>query len=324
MPELLDDDDLDARLNSLGEHPEPVTYKWVRPLSTAADQFIDWLTTDEERFHFGIRPVDAMVRGIGRGEMAYITGKSHSGKTQFLIQAISNNAGRPMIWFTPDEVDVLVLAKLIAVHRGIRADELEQRIKSGDQDAIALVYEVVDESFPQLAIVDETLTLEEMSMALAEARLMWGGAEPAVAVIDFLELLPGHGETSGVRQKSQDVKRWGKQEDVPVLCIHQAKRGDGQRGIAQGIEGMNYSGETEANYVLEVFRKRDGFNPSVAADKQNWQREQNTVTVNVCKNKRPPCHKGMVDLFLEPTCGQIRPLAEAPPQTPFDTKEEPF
>lgn len=333
MPELLDEDDIETRMSrASGTRPPAPHYKYARPLDDAADQYVDWLTSNEERFCFGLRPVDAMIRGIGRGELCYVTGKAHSAKTQFVLAGLANNAGKPMIMFTPDEVDVLILCKLVGISRGVPVEDLENLVRKGDQEAIRLVHDVARNTFKDLIVIDETLDMNEMSVAMAEARLMWGNREPAVAVIDFLELLPGAGETAGVRQKSQDIKRWVKAEDVPGVCIHQAKRGDGQRGKAQGIEGMNYAGETEANYVIEVYRKRDGYSSTMAGQRADWNRQRDTVTVNVVKNKRPPCHKGEVDLWLEPTCGQIRQMSEAPPQTPFDQPdliptlnlEEPF
>jgi hypothetical protein len=103
------------------------------------------------------------------------------------------------------------------------------------------------------------------------------------------------------------MKVWTNEADVPMLCMHQGKRGEGQRGIAGGMDTMRYGGEAEAIIVLEVFRKRDD------RTRTQYEREvlhKNTVTVNVAKNKRPPMKTGEVDLYMVAETGCIRTLTQ--------------
>src|SRR5690625_1899490 len=81
-------------------------YRYVRPFSEAAEGLIEFLQNPDGRFMLGVEPIDLMVRGFGRGELAYITGRAHSGKTQLLLNAVAHeiNAGKRIIMFTPDEV----------------------------------------------------------------------------------------------------------------------------------------------------------------------------------------------------------------------------
>jgi replicative DNA helicase len=287
--------------------PTPPTpaYKHVRPFADAADGLIDYLTNPEGRFMLGYRDLDAMIRGFGRGELAYITGRAHSGKTQLLVQAIANNPGRRVLFFTPDEVAELILTKLVSISYGLNAEDLEARIKQGDSEAATMVRKVASEEFANLLVIDDSLGFTEMTNAVNEAEDYWGAGIDAV-VIDFLELLPGEGEHSGVVTKSQTLKRWTKNVDAPVLCLHQASRSSGARGQGAGMDAMRYGGETEALYVIEVFRKRED------KDLDEWdrRRHENTLTASVVKNKRPPCKTGEVDLFIHPNTGQVRTLRD--------------
>ena len=132
-PELLSDEELDELASGQPEAPEGPgrqVYQYVRPLAAAADDYLDMLLNDEGRWMFGIRPLDAMIRGTGRGELTFITGKAHSGKTQLALQSIANNPDKRVVLFTPDEVDALVLSKLVSVTRAIPSDELEKMIHS--------------------------------------------------------------------------------------------------------------------------------------------------------------------------------------------------
>lgn len=279
-----------------------VRYQYVRPFSTAADGYIEFVQNPEGRFMLGLTDVDAKTRGFGKGELAYITGKAHSGKTQVVMNALANHPHSKVLFFTPDEVSELILAKLVALRHGLNSEYVEQEIKARNTEVVRLVRETAEDTFGNLIVIDDSLTTKQMKVALEEARDFWGEDADAV-VIDFLELIPGDGDASGVTAKSQELKRWTKDAHVPVICLHQASRSSGTRGQAAGMGAMRYGGETEAIFVLEVFRKRE--DPELS--EHELLMEQNSVTINVAKNKRPPCHIGEVDYFMDPETGFIRP-----------------
>jgi len=278
-------------------------YQYVRPFSTAAEGFIEFVQNPEGRFMLGLQDVDAKTRGFGKGELIYITGRAHSGKTQVVMNALAYNPQARVIFFTPDEPAELILAKLVALHHGINSELVEERVKAKDAYTVDLVRRTASETFANLIVCDDSLTLSQMKVAVEEAR-DYHGEDLAAAVIDFLELIPGEGDANGVAQKSQDTKRWTKDVDLPVLCLHQASRSSGNRGQAAGMGAMRYGGETEAIFVLEVFRRRE--DPDLSEPERLLQ--LNTITINVAKNKRPPCHVGEVDYFMDPDTGLIRPL----------------
>jgi len=295
-------EEIHERINQM--RSEDPGYTYVRPFSTAAESLIEVVTNVDGRWMFGLSEIDMLVRGVGPGELMYVTGVSHSGKTQVVLQSLVNNPDARVILFTPDEVDSLILTKLIGITHGVNGEILERQIKDGDPRALEMVRRVATETFANLVVIDNTLNFQQMSVAVAEATLMWGGLPPQVVIVDFLELLPGDGESDGVQWKSQELKRWCKAEEVPVICIHQASRSSGKRGQGRGMEGMRYGGENDAIFVLEVFRKSED------KDLEDIERERlaNTVTVAVVKNKRPPSRKGESDLYLDPDAGFVRSL----------------
>lgn len=309
MADVLSLDEIQARIadRRQGEVVAEATaiqqkYRWVKPLASAAEGLIEVIQNAEGRFMLGLPDVDAMTRGFGRGELAYVTGRAHSGKTQILLNAIVNNPSAHVIVFTPDEVAELVLSKLVSIRHNINAEILESRIKAGDQGALELVRRSAQD-FRNLLVIDDSLRLQEMTDAVNEAQDFWGERVDAI-IYDFLELLPGESDADGVSSKSKALKRWTKHVDAPVLCVHQSAKSIAPRGQSAGMDAMRYGGDTEAIFVLEVFRKRD----DVTMDDFDRRRHANTVTVNVAKNKRPPSHTGVVDLYLHPDTGFVRRL----------------
>jgi KaiC/GvpD/RAD55 family RecA-like ATPase len=280
--------------------PKPKRYRYIKPFVDAADDLIDLCVNTEGRWMFGLPGVDAMVRGVSPGDLMYVTGRSHSGKTQIILQSIANNPGARVLFFTPDEVDVMVLTKLVAMVRGIDGESLERRIREGDEEAIDAVTRTARDDFKNLIVIDEALTFDQMTLALNEAEEHWG-ADANVVFYDFLELSP---EGENVNEKSKRMKLWAKGVGRPTIVLRQNSRSSGNRGQAAGLSGMSYGGENEAIFVLEVFRKLED------TGLEEWERDQirDTVTINVAKNKRPPCKKGEVDLFMDPNTGAVRPL----------------
>jgi replicative DNA helicase len=278
-------------------------YRYVRPLTTAAEGLLAYMSNEEGRLMTGIHELDVMTRGFGRGELVMVTGRAHSGKTQIVLNTIVNNPNKRVILFTPDEVSELVLSKLVSIKHGINAEDVERRVKSGDQVTIDLVKRTASHDFRNLIVIDESLTLRQCADALAEAQDYWGDDAEMVA-FDYLELLPGDDGSDGVVGKAQAVKRWTKNANVPVMCLHQASRSSGNRGQAAGLNAMRYGGESEAIFVIEAYRKRE----DESMDDFDRRRHANTLSINLAKNKRPPSKVGMFDVFMDPATGAVRSL----------------
>lgn len=313
MSDSLSQEQID-RLLAPGDPGYPIfpreRYQHIRPLADAAESYIEYLANPASRFMLGLPAIDTMTRGFGKGELIYITGRAHSAKTQIVLNAISHQNEKNIVFFTPDETAELVLAKLIAIHHDMAGAELEDRVKARDPETLELVRRAAKEDFANLIVLDRSMRFNEMTQAVEEARDYFGADLDAV-VIDFLELLPGSadGGMEGVAAKSQKLKRWTKELDVPCLTLHQSSRGSGARGKSGGMDAMKYGGETEAMFVLEAWRKRE----DTTLDPWEAQRHQHTVTVGLWKNKRSGAgsvRTGEHDFYLDPRNGLIRELRD--------------
>jgi replicative DNA helicase len=291
------------------DHAQEVerVYQYVKPLTLAADGLIEAMTNVDGRFMTGIPELDLMTRGLGTGDLAMFCGRAGSGKTQILLNAIVNNPLAHVVMFSPDEVSELILAKLTSIKYGINAEEIERKIKQGDDDTTRLVRRAASHDFRNLIVFDESLTLRQCTDALKEAQDYWQ-AEADLAIFDYLELIPINGVegAEGVAAKAQAMKRWTRSAAVPVAVVHQSSRSSGSRGQAAGMNGMRYGGEAEATFVIEAFRKRE----DDSLDPFERRRHQHTLSINLAKNKRPPSKLGCFDVHLDPNTGSIRTLRD--------------
>lgn len=281
-------------------------YRFVRPLSEAADSLIDFMQNSDGRLMLGLPEIDLLTRGFGPGELIYITGYTHSGKTQVALTAIVNNRDRRFVVFTMDEPVELVLTKLVCARTGSNAERLEERIKANDAEAIARVRRIAAEDFSNVIVIDQSMTLDKMSAAIKEAEDYWG-APVDCAMIDYLELM-GNAEGVDVEEASQKLKGWVMSHDFPTICLHQGSRGNSAGGQRLTLRSMKYAGEQEAIMVLGVRRKRDDED----LDDYERLREANTVEISILKNKRPPSKIGESTFYMEPASGLVLPLSHRP------------
>ena len=270
---------------------------------------VGFIRNPAERWYLGIPEVDLASRGVGRGEVLLVVGRSHTGKSQVLLNGIVsnlvNNPAAHVVIFSMDEPRELVVMKLYCLLRGKSSTEVEEAVKSGDKEVIADLERAAHEELSRIAIVDESIPLPVMADVLDEARDWWG-CNPSFTMIDYLELLPGgDSDSTGVTSKAQAVKRWAKTQRVPVGLVHQAGRGSGEQGKPAWLYAGRYGGEQDALFVLEVYRQKD------RQDLSGWETEYHahSININLCKNKRTARLVDQV-YYLDPLCGQVHPYWE--------------
>ena len=309
----------------------PPEYRMYSPLSDAADSFVRWAQSPQERIHLGIPQIDAELRGIAPGEIAMMLGFAHGGKTLVLLHALRKNRDKHIALFIPDEPKQLVLTKLTCIHHRIDARELEARVAADDQDAINLLRQTAEEDFPNLAVFDQPLTASDMERAYGELCDVWGQV-PELVVVDYLDLVEA-GET--VPDKATFLKGFGRRHDIPMLVLHQTSRTAGADGKKMTMSSGSYGGEQQATSIIGVRRKKYQIAHEInelieKLDRSHSERSQDrldylrmeariheyTVTVSLLKNKRPAGQLvDDIDFELDATTGRLTELnGELPKQ----------
>ena len=225
---------------------------YYTPLHKAADDYVHWAQSPQERIYLGFQEIDSQMRGIAPSEMCIINGYSHSGKTLALLQILVSNKDKRVIYFCPDEPRTLTLIKLACVTHGIDANVLEVRIAENDKESIELLRNTALEQFPNLAVFDQTVSLVDMERALSETIDMLG--DPQLIVVDYLDLITGGGED--VPSKANSIKAFGKRHNIPLIVLHQSSRTAGADGRKMTISSGAYGGEQQATHIVGVRRKR--------------------------------------------------------------------
>ena len=273
------------------------------------DNLVGFIRNPAERWYMGFPEIDLATRGIGRGEVLLVVGRSHTGKSQILLNGIVtnliNDPSAHVVIFAMDEPRELVVMKLFCLLQGKSSTEVEEAIKAGDKKILSQLNEAAANELSRVAVVDDSISLETMGDVMEEAR-QWWGCDLSFCMMDYLELLPGgDADSGGVTSKAQAVKRWAKTQRVPIGLVHQAGRGAGHPGQAAGIHAGRYGGEQEAIFVVEVYRKRDRTDLSDGEKAYH----ANSVNLNLCKNKRTARLLDQI-YYLDPECGHVHPYWE--------------
>ena len=305
LPRLLDDDSIDAAIEAAqttshgtgaGAEEESASapeWRFVRHLNSAVDPLVDALQNTEGRLMY---PRRDLVRGVGNGDLCLLRTSTAARRSWSCRPSATTHMAASSC--SPRRDGRARLMKLAAIVRGLNPEHVEQAIKAGDSDMIELLRTVAADDFPNLVVIDDGLDFNDFMPAVVRGVL--GGAYTG----DLHRL-------SGVdpwrrRPRRRHVEGAGTQA---VRQGHQASRhlpASGERGQAKGMDGMRYGGENEATYVVEVFRKCQ----DETLDAYEREAEQNSITVGVVKNKRPPSKTGYVDLHIASETGAIRPMQE--------------
>lgn len=301
------------------------TFNYYVPLVRAADDYVHWAQTPNERIYLGFADIDQQMRGIAPAEMCLINGYSHSGKTLALLQILVANRDKRVVYFCPDEPRTLTLIKLACVTHGVDANGLEMDIMLNDQNAIKLLKDTALEHFPNLAVFDQTVSLIDMERALAEYSDAIG--DPQLIVVDYLDLITGGGED--IPSKANSIKAFGKRHNVPMLVLHQSSRTAGADGKKMTISSGAFGGEQQATHIIGVRRKRFEIEGHIRELQEKLDRatnteriiekieslqyelriHQDTLTLNLVKCKRPASQLlDDMDFTIESGTGRLHRL----------------
>ena len=94
MATIIPEDEVAARLvaaqlgdgGAAGHSPQPNRWSLT---TTVVDNLIGFIRNPAERWYLGFPEIDLATRGIGKGEVLMVVGRSHTGKSHMLLNSRS-------------------------------------------------------------------------------------------------------------------------------------------------------------------------------------------------------------------------------------------
>jgi replicative DNA helicase len=193
-----------------------------------------------------------LLGGPAPGEVVYFLGRSHTGKSMFLLNIIRNNPDVPTILFTLEMPYHQAITRLTAMAMNLSDDVVMRNLSHG-----TLAWEANPLLDYATWVIDTTgLSLNDMADVVTKIRHDYDpDLHPRAVLIDYLELIRSPSKDSGYERTetlARDLKAWSKRMELPVFVAHQSnmtiKRWEPpDEGAARG------AGYTEADAVIGVW-----------------------------------------------------------------------
>lgn len=267
------------------EDTPTATTTYVRRLSEVGEKYVDFALNPKNRVRTGYLWIDSAIKGIAPGEVAILAAGRNSGKTNMLCNIVVNNPDTPILFFSLEMADILILARLYAITFAEEFRSLEERLRNDASGTLAdsMIHELHNR-LPFLGICDKGgMTFSQMDEAISEYETMFA-ATPRLIMIDYAELISttGIGDVSLNRVFVQ-LREIGKSRNLGVLVAHQLNRGAlyEREGGPVRLLDLRSAGDAEADYVIAIYRR---VNAHVLAE---WERDnhRHTVHAQVLKNR---------------------------------------
>lgn len=196
-----------------------------------------------------------MYGGLAPGEVFYILGRSHVGKSMFLLNIIANNREIPGVLFTIEMPQHQAITRLTSMVMRQDHDYMVRLLQHGQ-----IAWEANPLMDYELWILDMAMTLERMGATVEKIKRDYDDElHPRYVALDYLELVRTEGRRDGYERAetlARDLKAWSKELGLPVFVVHQSNM-TRKRNESVDENSARGAGYTEADLVLGVWQPDD-------------------------------------------------------------------
>jgi len=316
------------------EPARPVAVPTLPTCLDIAERLIEDAADTSNKWALGVHDIDdALAGGLKKREVMVVAGKAHTGKTLLLTNAVARNPNNVVMWMTPDEPDLMVLSRILAIRLNKNPREVHDLARRGDERILTALRHQSDIDLKNLRIIDRSAfsqygaelrrmghnvcgpidVADHMLGTWAEAQY---GRKADVFIWDFASQLDD-GELGDDPSRISALKSLGMRHDAVTIIVHQASRGSANRGTALGIEAGRYGGEDMAHFMLTVWRPHE--DPGI--DGAERARLQGALGVALVKNKRFDGRKVTLNMEITESGKLLDPWEETVIQYRLDQDE---
>jgi len=259
----------------------------VRSVKDVAQDYVDFALNPQNRFRTGYQWLDAAMKGgTAPGEVTTFAAGANTGKTTVMCNLGANNTETPMIFFTIEMPEILVVARLYAITFDEEFRSLEERLKGGDRPLEGRMRGELGERLPMFGLVGVGAPdLATMKDAIQDYEQAFQ-AHPKIAMIDYLDLMaPNSENVEAVKSKYVGLREFGKALDLGVIVAHQIKREvlEGRHGSPLRFTDTRYAGESESDHLIGWYRRVN--DPKVMRNALLHAEHRWTIHVQVLKTR---------------------------------------
>jgi len=243
----------------------------------------------------GFADFDRMTAGLQKSDLIILAARPSMGKTALALNLAYNAAVKeqvPVAVFSLEMAKEQLVMRMLCSSGGFNNHDIRRgQIQPTDWPRLTAACERLAAA---PIFIDDTSSMSALEMK-AKARLLKKQANIGLVVVDYLQLMSGHGRTENRQQEISDISRnlkaMAKDLGVPVLALSQLSRAVESRGDNKPkLSDLRESGaiEQDADVVLFIYRE-EMYNPEDES-------LRNLATVIIGKQRNGPT--GQFDLMF--------------------------
>jgi replicative DNA helicase len=213
----------------------------------------------------GFRDLDRLTSGLQPADFIVVAARPSMGKTSLCLniaQHVATKERKPVALFSLEMSKEQLVQRLLAAEARIPG----QKLRTGDLD---------EEDWPRLVaamgnlsdvpiFIDDSPVLTAMEIRAKTRRLVQEQG-PGLVIVDYLQLIAGHGRSRDSRQQeisdiSRSLKALAREVKCPVVALSQLSRAVEQRQSKRPVlSDLRESGAIEQDADLVAFIYRDEY-----------------------------------------------------------------
>ncbi len=261
----------------------------------------------------GFKDLDTKTSGLQRGEFIVIAGRPSMGKTSFALNIAGHVALRhkiPVAIFSLEMTKEQLMLRMLCSEARVKAESVRRGyVSKQDWGRLTTAAGVLHDA---PIFIDDSPDLNVLEMR-AKTRRLKSEVDLGLVIVDYLQLIRGHGRAENRQQEishiSRSLKALAKELNIPVVALSQLSRAVEQRERKEKrpiLSDLRESGaiEQDADVVLFIYRpavyKHTDELPPDAIDHEQLE-EKRLAEIIIGKQRNGPTGKVELLFFQEYT-----------------------
>ncbi len=212
----------------------------------------------------GFDEFDTLTSGLQPSDFIVVAGRPGMGKTSFVLsiaEHVALNEELPVAIFSLEMSKHQLVQRMLCSEARVNAQNL--RVGNLKEDDWLRLSSANGRLGDAQIWIDDTANITMMSVR-SKARRLISKQKLGMIIIDYLQLMQGHGRSDNRQQEISDISRamkiLGRELDVPVLAVSQLSRAVESRTDKRPmLSDLRESGAIEQDADLVIFIYRDDY-----------------------------------------------------------------
>jgi replicative DNA helicase len=251
--------------------------------------------------HTGFPELDQLTSGFQRSDLVILAARPSMGKTALALNIATHVALRedfPVAVFSLEMArDALAMRILCAE---ARVNQQNVRLGFVEEDDLHRLARASELLYNAPVYIDDTASMSVLEMRGKARRLDAELGGLGLLIVDYLQLMHGHGRyenrTQEISQIARGLKSLARELRVPVLALSQLSRAVEMRPVKRPmLSDLRESGSIEAEADVVMFIYRPAYYGPDEMERADYPRDETTLTeLIVAKQRNGPTDKVML------------------------------